>query len=83
MKRWTFTDLIVFLPAHIADQVQEEIAALGTKVLSDQIFSWITDAELNKPYLKGSGRDVFGQWKGDLVTGEGWRGLQNFGLAHG
>ncbi|KAL6363454.1 hypothetical protein LRP88_02870 [Fusarium phalaenopsidis] len=56
---------------------------MGDEVLSDQVFAWITDAELNKPYLKGSGRDVFGQWKGDLVTGEGWRGLQNFGLSHG
>ncbi|RSL92147.1 hypothetical protein CEP52_013974 [Fusarium oligoseptatum] len=73
----------LFLPQHIVRQVEAEVAALGDKVLSDQVFAWITDAELNKPYLKGSGRDVFGQWKGDLVTGEGWRGLQNFGLSHG
>jgi hypothetical protein len=52
-------------------------------VLSDQIFTWITDAEHNKPYVKGSGRDAFGKWKGELVTGEGWRNLQDFGLSRG
>ncbi|KAM0418867.1 hypothetical protein ACHAPT_012234 [Fusarium lateritium] len=73
----------LFLPQHVIRQVEVEVATLGDEVLSDQVFAWITDAELNKPYLKGSGRDVFGQWKGDLVTGEGWRGLQSFGLSHG
>lgn len=73
----------LFLPKHIIRQVEAEVAALGDDVLSDEIFTWITDAERNKPYIKGSGRDVFGQWKGDLVTGEGWRGLQNFGLSKG
>ncbi|KAF9766250.1 hypothetical protein IL306_001374 [Fusarium sp. DS 682] len=73
----------LFLPQHIVAQVQAELASLGDDVLSDQIFAWITDAEHNKPFLKGSGRDVFGQWRGDLVTGEGWRGLQNFGLSRG
>ncbi|KAK7413398.1 hypothetical protein QQX98_007700 [Neonectria punicea] len=68
---------------HLVRKVGPEVAELGNEVLSDQVFAWVTDAEHNKPYLKGSGRDVFGQWKGDLVTGEGWRGLQNFGLAHG
>lgn len=74
---------IVFLPKQLARQVESEIAALGDEVLSDQVFTWVTDAEHNKPYLKGSGRDAFGNWKGDLVTGEGWRELQNFGLSHG
>ncbi|KAF4951635.1 hypothetical protein FSARC_12864 [Fusarium sarcochroum] len=73
----------LFLPQHVIRQVQAEVAALGDDVLSDQVFAWITDAELNKPYLKGSGRDVFGQWKGDLITGEGWRGLQRFGQSRG
>lgn len=59
------------------------MATLGNDVLSDQVFSWITDAERNKPYLKGSGRDAFGRWKGELVTGEGWRSLQNFGFSKG
>ncbi|KAF5656839.1 acyl dehydrogenase [Fusarium heterosporum] len=73
----------LFLPQHIIHQVQEEVAALGDDVLSDQVFAWITDAERNKPYLKGSGRDAFGQWRGHLVTGEGWRRLQDFGQSRG
>ncbi|KAH7149460.1 acyl-CoA dehydrogenase/oxidase [Dactylonectria estremocensis] len=73
----------LFLSAEVARKVEAEVADLGSEVLSDQVFTWITDAEHNKPYLKGSGRDAFGKWKGDLVTGEGWRGLQEFGLAHG
>ncbi|KAM5352397.1 hypothetical protein ACJ41O_005120 [Fusarium nematophilum] len=73
----------LFLPQHVIQKVEAEVATLGKEVLSDQVFAWITDAEQNKPHLKGSGRDVFGQWRGDLVTGEGWRGLQDFGLSHG
>ncbi|KAF7551000.1 hypothetical protein G7Z17_g5336 [Cylindrodendrum hubeiense] len=73
----------LFLPGDVVQKVETEVAELGNEVLSDQVFAWVTDSEHNKPYLKGSGRDVFGQWKGDLVTGEGWRGLQDFGQAHG
>ncbi|KAL6415166.1 putative acyl-CoA dehydrogenase AidB [Ilyonectria robusta] len=73
----------LFLPGNVARKVEAEVAELGNEVLSDKVFAWVTDAEHNKPYLKGSGRDAFGQWRGDLVTGEGWRGLQDFGLAHG
>ncbi|KAF4472172.1 acyl- dehydrogenase [Fusarium albosuccineum] len=73
----------LFLPKHVIRQVEAEVATLGNDVLSDQVFTWISDAELNKPHLKGSGRDAFGRWKGDLVTGEGWRGLQDFGLSRG
>lgn len=39
-------------------------------MLSDQVFAWATDAERNKPYIKGFSRYAFGRWKGDLVTGE-------------
>ncbi|GAO17940.1 hypothetical protein UVI_02026820 [Ustilaginoidea virens] len=60
-----------------------EVSSLGQDVISDQIFTWITDAEHNKPYLKGSGRDAFGHWKGELVTGEGWRSLQDFSISKG
>ncbi|KAF7560880.1 hypothetical protein G7046_g3256 [Stylonectria norvegica] len=62
----------LFLPSHVARQVEAEVAALGDEVLSDRVFSWVTDAERNKPYLKGSGRDAFGKWTGELVTGEGF-----------
>lgn len=60
-----------------------EIEALGEEVISDQVFAWVTDSEKNKPYLKGDGRDSFGKFKGDLVVGEGWRKLQEFGIKKG
>lgn len=74
---------IVFLPAELREQIEPEVAKLGQEVLADRIFAWITDAERNKPYLKGSGRNAFGQWQGKLVMTEGWRQLQEFGFAKG
>lgn len=73
----------MFLPFSIITEVEAEVAALGRDVLSDEVFAWITDAEHNKPYIKGSGRDAFGRLQGELVTGEGWRELQKFGLSRG
>lgn len=67
----------------MAKRVEVEIAQLGEEVLSDQIFSWVTDSEKNKPYLKGNGRDAFGRPSSELVVGEGWRGLQDFGIKKG
>jgi hypothetical protein len=73
----------VFLPAHVISATQHEVESLGDEVISGQIFRWISDAERNPPFLRGSGRDVFGQWTGELVTGEGWRQLQDFGIKKG
>lgn len=75
--------ILVFLPVDVISATGTEVAALGQEVISDKIFNWVTDAETNKPYLKGSGRDAFGRWTGQLVTGEGWRQLQHFGLTKG
>lgn len=73
----------MFLPAELREQIEPEVAKLGQEVLADRIFAWITDAERNKPYLKGSGRNAFGQWQGKLIMAEGWRQLQEFGFAKG
>ncbi|KAF4125774.1 Acyl-CoA dehydrogenase, middle domain [Geosmithia morbida] len=73
----------LFLPDHVRSAVESEVASLGRDVISDRVFAWITDAELNKPYLKGSGRQAFGQWSGELITGQGWRELQKFGIEKG
>ncbi|PKS07682.1 hypothetical protein jhhlp_006290 [Lomentospora prolificans] len=73
----------LFLPQQVAARAGSEIEQLGEDVISDQIFNWITDSETNKPYLKGSGRDAFGKWKGELIVGEGWRKLQEFGIEKG
>ncbi|KAG6106250.1 hypothetical protein E4U31_000907 [Claviceps sp. LM219 group G6] len=60
-----------------------EVLSIGKDVLSDQVFVWVTDAERNKPYIKGFSRDAFGRWKGDLVTGEGWRNLKDLRITKG
>ena len=73
----------VFLSPDVIAKTKAEVAALGDQVLSEQVFAWVTDAEHNTPRLKGSGRDSFGHWKGELVTTEGWRNLQAMGLAKG
>ncbi|OAA76976.1 acyl-CoA dehydrogenase [Akanthomyces lecanii RCEF 1005] len=73
----------LFLPKSVISQTQDEVAALGQDVLSDQVFTWVSDAYRNLPYLKGSGRSSFGHHTGELVTGEGWRELQNMGISKG
>ncbi|KAG6135947.1 hypothetical protein E4U12_001504 [Claviceps purpurea] len=73
----------LFLSRQVISQAGPEVQSLGKDVLSDQVLAWVTDAERNKPYIKGCGRDAFGRWKGDLVTGEGWRNLKDFSIAKG
>ncbi|KAK2045350.1 very-long-chain acyl-CoA dehydrogenase [Colletotrichum somersetense] len=75
--------LRLFLPSHVIDRVEIGLAQFGEDVLSDRVFSWVTDSEKNKPYLKGNGRDAFGRPTSELVVGEGWRGLQDFGIRNG
>ncbi|KAG6031736.1 hypothetical protein E4U40_006880, partial [Claviceps sp. LM458 group G5] len=78
-----FVASCAFLSRQVISQAGPEVLSLGKNVLSDQVFAWVTDAERNEPYIKGSGRDAFGHWKGDLVTDEGWRNLKDFSIAKG
>lgn len=73
----------MFLPQNVADSISLDLSTFGQKVLSKQILDWVTDAERNVPYLKGSGRAAFGQRTSELVVGEGWRELQKFGIENG
>ncbi|KJZ79613.1 hypothetical protein HIM_01082 [Hirsutella minnesotensis 3608] len=75
--------LKLFLSAQVRAGTEAEMAALGQDVIADQVFAWVTDAERNKPYVSGGGRDVFGRRAGQLVTTEGWRQLQNFSISKG
>jgi alkylation response protein AidB-like acyl-CoA dehydrogenase len=74
---------VVFLPDSLASDAASELRRLGDEVLGDQIFAWISDAERNQPFLRGGGRDAFGRPRSELVTAEGWRKLQEFGLREG
>ncbi|KAK3377888.1 acyl-CoA dehydrogenase/oxidase [Podospora didyma] len=74
----------LFLPPSVLDHVGPEMEQLGDEVLEQQIFDWVTDAEKNQPYLRGSGRDAFGKpCGGELVVTEGWKKLQDFGFEKG
>ncbi|CAN8105767.1 unnamed protein product [Discula destructiva] len=76
--------LRLFVPANIFGHVESDLSALGDRVLSQDVFDAVTDAERNVPYLRGSGRDAFGQPTSDaLVVTEGWTKLQNFGIQNG
>jgi len=71
------------MPSALIQEVEPEMAQLGEEVISPQIYNYITDAERNLPYLRGSGRDAFGRQTNELVTSEGWRKLQDFGKKNG
>ena len=73
----------MLVPPDIIRKVEPELAQLGADVLDPHIFDLITDAERNLPYIRGSGRNAFGRETTELVTGEGWRGLQAFGIERG
>ncbi|CZR58870.1 related to acyl-CoA dehydrogenase [Phialocephala subalpina] len=75
--------LKLFLPKGVSDVITLDLSSFGEKVLSKQILDWVTDAERNAPYLKGSGRDAFGRRTSELVVGVGWRELQDFGIGQG
>lgn len=76
--------LRLFLPSSFQTAIEPELQALGDKVLSNEIFDSISDAERNLPHLRGSGRDAFGQPRSDsLVVTEGWTNLQKFGIQNG
>jgi len=74
---------VVFLPPSLLEEVEGEVSQLGQDVLSPEIFNHVTDAERNLPYLRGNGRNSFGKQTSELVTGEGWRKLQAFGIEKG
>lgn len=73
----------MFLPRAVLDQISPEAAKLGDDVLTAQVFDWVTDAERNQPYIRGSGRDAFGKPRSELVVTEGWRKLQDLGFEKG
>ncbi|CAK7234768.1 hypothetical protein SCUCBS95973_009046 [Sporothrix curviconia] len=75
--------LKLLIPEDLRRQVEPELAQLGEDVLAPRIFDLVTDAERNLPYLRGSGRNALGRPTSELVTGEGWRGLQAFGMERG
>ncbi|KAH8685692.1 acyl-CoA dehydrogenase [Tricladium varicosporioides] len=73
----------LFLPEGVLENTTQDFSKFGDEVLSRKVFDWVSDAERNTLYLKGSGRDSFGRKTDELVTSEGWRNLQEMGLKEG
>ncbi|KAG9242254.1 very-long-chain acyl-CoA dehydrogenase [Calycina marina] len=75
--------LSLFLPIESRHVIAKDLERFGDEVMSPKVMDWVTDAERNVPYLKGSGRDAFGQRTDELVTSQGWKNLQRMGLKEG
>lgn len=73
--------LNLFLHKSVKDSVSEDLSTFGDKVLSPQVMGWILDAERNTPYVKTF--DTWGRRRDELITTEGWRKLQDLGIAEG
>ncbi|KAG9235445.1 putative acyl-CoA dehydrogenase [Amylocarpus encephaloides] len=75
--------LTLFLPETIVESTTQDLSRFGDEVVSKKVFDWVSDAERNTPYLRGSGRDSFGRKTDELATSEGWRNLQDMGFKEG
>ncbi len=74
----------LFLPPQLAATLQPKLRAFAADVITPQIYDWIANAEHDLPYIAGSGFTAFGNPSpNSLVTSDGWKQLQNFGLKEG
>jgi alkylation response protein AidB-like acyl-CoA dehydrogenase len=71
------------LPDPTPHQVKQDLSRFAKLVLSDQIMSYVADAERNPPYLRPL--TTFGKenTRDPLATSEGWRILQDIGIKEG
>jgi hypothetical protein len=72
---------IVYLPSNIQSSVFPDLSRFGAVVLSKKVLRWVADAEKNPPFLRSW--DTWGKRTDELVTSEGWRNLQELGIAEG
>jgi alkylation response protein AidB-like acyl-CoA dehydrogenase len=73
--------LRLFLTDQVSDDIAPDLSTFGSQVISSRVLSWVADAERNVPYVKQF--DSWGQRRDELITTEGWRNLQAFGIAEG
>lgn len=73
----------MFLPSDLAVRLRPQLKQFASEVLDPEVYSWIANAEHDLPYIKGSGFTAFGSPNPNaLVTANGWKQLQAFGLEH-
>lgn len=70
-----------FVPAEVLTSADEELASLGEKVISKEIFEHVEDAERNLPFIVE--QDTFGHPVNRLVTSAGWKRLKEFAAEEG
>lgn len=74
----------LFLPPDLVKRLSPDLKQFADDVIAPEIYEWIANAEHDLPYIKGSGFSSFGSPNpNSLVTANGWKQLQNFGLRKG
>ncbi|MCJ1305689.1 hypothetical protein MMC08_008505 [Hypocenomyce scalaris] len=73
--------LTLHLPSTIHCQIEPDLSSFGRQVLTPEILNYVADAEKNPPFLRTW--DTWGKRVDELVTSEGWRKLQDMGIAAG
>ncbi|KAL3462144.1 acyl-CoA dehydrogenase/oxidase [Aspergillus heterothallicus] len=71
------------LPHHLLSTIKPRLSQFAAEATSEQINSWIGDAETHQPHVKG--RNVWGaRYDRDrLITSDGWKQLGKWGLSNG
>lgn len=74
----------LFLPPDLATSLKPKLRSFAADVITPQVYGWIANAEHDLPYIAGSGFTAFGNPSpNSLVTSDGWKQLQAFGLREG
>lgn len=73
--------LSLFLPASLLRQTHGSLVSLADAVVTPEIQAYMLSAENTPPYVQQF--STFGRRVDKLITSEGWRGLQNWGIKEG
>jgi len=65
----------------IQASINNDLSTFGTSALQSKVLNWVADAEAHPPRLETW--DVWGTRQDQLITSEGWRNLQDMGIAEG
>lgn len=71
----------MYLPTSLQSSLGPDLSRFGGTVLKPNIFRWLADAEVHLPTVQTW--DSWGKRKDELLTSEGWRKLQEIGIAEG
>ncbi|KAF2093781.1 acyl-CoA dehydrogenase/oxidase C-terminal [Rhizodiscina lignyota] len=71
----------LLIPSQAQAALTTSLTTFGSTVLNPSIFRLIENAEKHEPYIRTF--DSFGRRIDELVTSEGWRGLQEIGIREG